>query len=86
VEKCAAKMAVMQFVTIIQLFEWGSMSRTDSEWRHRQPGEKRVLYPLQRSTKQQTCLLQVIRERGENMSMLGGDIGQCERTCGSRPL
>ena len=46
-EKCAAKMAVMRFVTRILLFEWGSIRRTDSERWDRQPGEKRVLYPSQ---------------------------------------
>jgi hypothetical protein len=46
-EKCTAKMAVMGFVTMIRPFEWGSIRRTDSERWDRQPGEKRVLYPLQ---------------------------------------
>jgi len=39
-------MAVMRFVTIIRLFEWGNIRRTDSERWDRQRGEKRV-YPLQ---------------------------------------
>jgi len=47
VEKCSAKMAVMRFVTMIWLFEWGNIRRTDSERWDRQPGERRVLYPSQ---------------------------------------